>query len=136
MNTAEIIYEGQLRTQATHLASGDVIRTDAPLDNRGKGASFSPTDLVAAALGTCMLTIMGIRARDKGWSIEGTRVVVTKEMLSSPRRIGAISLSIHVPQDFDEEARTLLIHAAKSCPVACSLHPEIQQHFHFSWGAT
>ena len=97
METASIIYNGELRTTATHVRSGTVINTDAPVDNNGKGERFSPTDLVATALGSCMLTIMGIKARDKGWNIDGTKVSVEKIMGTDPRRITGINIRFDFP---------------------------------------
>lgn len=133
--TSEVIYTGDLRTQATHLRSGSRIITDAPTDNRGKGEAFSPTDLVATALATCMLTIMGIRARDHGWQIEGTRSTVNKIMASNPRRIARVEIDIYMPSDktWNDTQRQALEEAAHSCPVCRSLHPEIEVAVRFHW---
>ncbi|MBC9930388.1 OsmC family protein [Chitinophaga qingshengii] len=135
MATSEIIYTGELRTSATHLKSGTVIETDAPLDNQGKGERFSPTDLVATALGSCMLTIMGIKARDSQWNIEGTKVSVTKIMGTEPRRITGITVVFDMPagHNLGEKERTILERAAHTCPVAYSLHPDIKQDVTFNW---
>ncbi|WP_126247272.1 MULTISPECIES: OsmC family protein [Chitinophaga] len=135
MHTAAILYNGELRTTATHPRSGSVIETDAPVDNNGKGERFSPTDMVASALGSCMLTIMGIKARDKGWNIDGTTVSIDKIMGTDPRRITGVKVLIAVPQTagLDDTARKILENAALTCPVAKSLHPDIQQDVTFTW---
>lgn len=135
MATAEIIYNGDLRTTATHLKSGTVIETDAPTDNQGKGERFSPTDLVATALGNCMLTIMGIKARDNNWNIEGTKVTVTKIMGTEPRRITGITVVFDMPagHNLGEKERIILERSAHTCPVAYSIHPDIQQNVTFNW---
>lgn len=132
--TAEVIYLGQLRTRATHLASSSTMITDAPTDNHGRGEAFSPTDTVCAALASCMLTIMGIFAEGRQWDITGTRVSVTKIMNAQPRKISRIELIITVP-DFggNDEDKRHLEKAAKTCPVALSLHPDIEQHLVFNW---
>ncbi|MGF6846727.1 putative redox protein [Chitinophaga sp. W3I9] len=135
MQTASIIYTGELRTTATHLQSGTVIETDAPVDNRGKGERFSPTDLVATALGSCMLSIMGIKALDNNWAIEGTKVSVQKIMGSDPRRITGVTIVFDFPSGhgFGEKERTILERAALTCPVAKSVHPDIVQDVTFNW---
>ncbi|WP_160718006.1 OsmC family protein [Chitinophaga solisilvae] len=135
MQTAEIIYSGELRTTATHLQSGSVIETDAPVDNNGKGERFSPTDLVATALGSCMLTIMGIKARDNNWNIEGTKVSIKKIMGTDPRRITGINVVFDFPagHHLGDKERTILERAAHTCPVAYSVHPDIKQDITFNW---
>ncbi|MDR6569699.1 OsmC family protein [Chitinophaga ginsengisegetis] len=135
MQTASIIYTGELRTTATHLQSGTVIDTDAPVDNRGKGERFSPTDLVATALGSCMLSIMGIKALDNNWAIEGTKVSVQKIMGSDPRRITGVTIVFDFPagHTLGEKERTILERAALTCPVAKSVHPDIVQNVTFNW---
>lgn len=135
MQTAQIIYTGELRTTATHLQSGTVIDTDAPVDNNGKGERFSPTDLVATALGSCMLTIMGITARQHQWKIEGTRVSVQKIMGTEPRRITGVKINFDFPEghQLEEKERTILERAALTCPVAKSVHPDILQDVTFNW---
>ncbi|NLR57085.1 OsmC family protein [Chitinophaga polysaccharea] len=135
MQTASIIYNGELRTTSTHLQSGTVIETDAPVDNRGKGERFSPTDLVASALGSCMLSIMGIKAMDNGWNIEGTKVSVQKIMGSDPRRIIGVTIVMDLPagHNLGEKERTILERAALTCPVAKSLHPDLAQDVTFNW---
>lgn len=128
MQTSKIEYLGELRTEATHLQSGNQIITDAPTDNHGKGEAFSPTDLVAAALGSCMITIMGIKLQGTGKDIKRATAEVTKVMYSEPRRIGEIHVKINVPNDnFSEKEKQILINAAHACPVAKSLHPDIKQ---------
>lgn len=122
----EIQYQGDLRCTVTHLPSGSIIETDAPVDNEGKGERFSPTDLVGAALGTCMATIMGILARRKGISLEGMRVAVEKTMSATlPRRIAKLAVHIHLPLPPDHPERATLERGAFTCPVQQSLHTEI-----------
>jgi len=133
--TSSILYKGELRTSATHLQSNTSIETDAPLDNQGKAERFSPTDLVATALGSCMLTIMGIKARDMGIDLTDVKIDIQKHMKSDPRRIGAVDVSFHFPADLqlDEKQRTILQNAALTCPVAKSLHTDIEQNVVFNW---
>jgi len=127
-----IIYEGNLRCSLTHEPSGSVIRTDAPKDNMGRGEAFSPTDLVAAALGSCMLTIMGIVAVKYNIDLKGSTVDVSKEMVTAPvRRIGKISVIFHMVQGIPQEKRAMLEAAAHSCPVHKSLHPDVQMSIQF-----
>ncbi|MEC5142607.1 OsmC family protein [Chitinophaga sp. 212800010-3] len=135
MQTASIIYTGELRTTAAHLQSGTVIETDAPVDNNGKGERFSPTDLVATALGSCMLTIMGIKARDNNWNIDGTKVSIQKIMGTEPRRITGVNVVFDFPagHQLGEKERTILERAALACPVAKSLNTEIKQDVVFNW---
>lgn len=133
MVKVEVIYEGDLHTRCVHGPSGADIATDAPKDNEGKGAAFSPTDLVGTALASCMLTIMGIQARRHGWALEGARAEVAKHMVAEPRRrIGKLEVSITLPAGLPEEARPRLEAAAKGCPVYASLHPdtEVALSFH------
>jgi putative redox protein len=128
MYTSKIEYLGELRTEATHLQSGKQIITDAPTDNHGKGEAFSPTDLVATALASCMISIMGIKLQGSGKDIKGATSEVTKVMYSEPRRIGEIHVKISVPDNnFSEKEKQILINAAHACPVAKSLHPDIKQ---------
>lgn len=123
----DIVYEGSLRCAATHLQSGTVLRTDAPKDNMGKGESFSPTDLVATALGTCMLTTMGIYAQRTNIEIGSARVRVVKEMSSSgPRRIARLTVEFHIPTSLTSEQQEKLRNAAMTCPVHKSLHPDVE----------
>jgi uncharacterized OsmC-like protein len=133
--TSEIIYKGQLRTEARHLQSGTVIETDAPVDNQGKGERFSPTDLVATALGSCMLTIMGIKARDMEIDLAGTQIAITKIMVADPRRIGEIKVDFTFPASLElsDKDKTILENAARACPVAKTLHPDLVQSISFAW---
>jgi uncharacterized OsmC-like protein len=132
--TSKVYYNGALRTTCTHLQSGQSIITDAPVDNNGKGEAFSPTDLVATALATCMITVMGIKANTNGWNIDGAELHVTKIMASEPRRISEVIVEISMPKgDYDEKTRTILEHTARTCPVAHSLHPDLKQTIVFLW---
>jgi putative redox protein len=133
--TSEIIYKGALRTEAKHLQSNTIIETDAPTDNQGKGERFSPTDLMATSLGTCMLTIMGIKARDMNVSLDGTEVIIHKKMKSEPRRVGGIDVKFNFPAGLnpDEKTKTILERAAITCPVAKSIHPDIEVNVDFGW---
>ena len=134
METAEIIYLGGLRSEARHLRSGQVILTDAPPDNQGKGEAFSPTELMSTSLGACMLTIMGIAARTHGFSIDGTRVTVTRIMASEPRRVAEVHVAFDMPAlHYDEKQKNILYLAAVNCPVAKSLHPDLKQVVHFRY---
>lgn len=131
----KIVYQGDLRCEATHGPSGNKLFTDAPVDNHGKGESFSPTDLVATALGSCMMTIMGIVAQRHNLDLRGSTVTVQKEMVQLPvRRIGKLSVQIHVPRDLSPEDRQRLEQAAHACPVCKSLHPDVQTPVTFTWG--
>ena len=134
MNTSEIIYKGELRTTAIHLKSGQQIITDAPVDNNGKGEAFSPTDLLATSLGSCMITVMGIVAKRHDINMDGTKAEILKVMAENPRRVAEIHIDMHFPKnDYSEKDRALLEHTALACPVAKSLHPDIKQkiRFHF-----
>lgn len=131
--TSKVNYLGELRTEATHLSSGNVIFTDAPIDNNGKGEAFSPTDTVATALASCAMTIMGIKAASMGWDIKGISAEVTKVMSTNPRRIAKVSVVFHVPFKTDEKQRKILEQTAKTCPVYMSLHPDIEKDFEFIW---
>lgn len=131
----DILYEGELRCMAKHGPSGTMLSTDAPVDNMGRGESFSPTDLVATALGSCMLTIMGIIAQRHELSITGTKVTVTKEMTPTlPRRIAKLGVTISVPAMLSEDDRKRLENGAMTCPVHKSLHPDIEVPVKFVWG--
>lgn len=134
MATIETIYKGDLRTEATHIQSGNTITTDAPTDNNGKGEYFSPTDLVAAALGSCMLTIMDLAARGRGIDLRGTKVEIRKIMASEPRRIGEIVIDFTIPGAYDAKTKKILENAAHTCPVSKSLHPELKQTVRFHYG--
>ncbi|GAB1419914.1 OsmC family protein [Bacteroidales bacterium] len=128
MANFEVLYTTELRTEMTHLASGTKVLTDAPIDNQGKGEVFSPTDLASASLASCMLTIMGIAAREHGFNIDGTKALITKEMKSEPRRIGRIIIELHFPHnDYSQKQKKILEHISTTCPVALSLHPDLEQ---------
>ena len=131
--TSKVTYLGGLRTEAQHLASQETIITDAPKDNQGKGEAFSPTDLVATALASCMITIMGIKARDLGIDLTGTQAEITKIMGTEPRRISALQIQLTFNSSFDSKTQTLLERAALTCPVAHSLHPDLRQEVLFIW---
>ena len=133
--TSQIIYKGALRTEAKHLQSGTVIETDAPTDNQGKGERFSPTDLLATSLGNCMLTIMGIKARDMNVNLDDTIVDITKIMKSEPRRVSGIKVVFHFVKGLavDDKQKEILERAAHACPVAKSIHPDIEQDVTFNW---
>ena len=133
MSTATARYTGQLRTEATHNASGNVLITDAPLDNHGRGEAFSPTDLVSTALGACMMTIMGIVAERHGLDLTSVTYDVTKHMAAEPRRIRQIDVQFRLPASLPDKERALLERAARTCPVALSLNPEIVQQVQFSY---
>ena len=128
-------YAGDLRCEAVHGPSGSKLATDAPADNEGRGETFSPTDLVATALGTCMATIMGIVADRHGWNIEGTSMTIAKEMTSeAPRRIRSLGVEIAGPALPSDEARKTLENAAHTCPVRLSILPAIEVPVTFRWG--
>jgi len=127
------VYEGDLHTVATHGPSGKTLATDAPVDNQGRGETFSPTDLLAAALGACMLTIMGMTARRLGIDIKGARVEVSKEMTPPPRRIGKLATEIWIPLPRSADPQGQLEHAALTCPVHRSLLAEIEKPVVFHW---
>ena len=131
--TSTVEYLGDLRTTAIHLASKKNILSDAPVDNQGKGEAFSPTDLVATALGSCLLTIMGIKARDMEVEIKGTTALVSKVMGSTPRRISEINITVTMANSFDQKTQKILEKAALSCPVANSLHTDLKQNIDFIW---
>lgn len=136
--TSTIVYHGDLRTTCTHLKSKSSFETDAPVDNKGKGERFSPTDLMATSLGTCMVTVMGIKARSLGFDLTGIQVDVLKIMKSDPRRVGEIELTFHIPDELkalDEKNKSILRHAGHTCPVALSIHPDIEVKVNWNeWG--
>ena len=136
--TSTVLYQGKLRTVATHLQSGSIIETDAPTDNNGRGERFSPTDLVATALASCMTTIMGITAERSGWDIAGVTCEVEKIMTQNPRRIGEIRVEMRFPsgRQYDERAQKILEQAALTCPVFESLHPDCKKTVLFHWPGT
>lgn len=133
--TSTVIYEGDLHTNAEHLRSGSHIETDAPTDNQGKGEAFSPTDLVATALASCMATTMGIKARDMQIDLRGLKIDVTKHMAAGPRRISGVDVHLSFPSglNLDEKQKTVLENTARTCPVVYSLHPDIKVNTEISW---
>lgn len=134
--TSIVVYEGGLRTTCTHLRSGSDFETDAPVDNNGKGERFSPTDLMATSLATCMITVMGIKARTMGFDLNEVKVEVEKIMKADPRRVGGINLTFHIPdglKDIDEKTKTILKHTGNTCPVQHSIHPDIEVNV--DWGS-
>ena len=134
MKTAAIFYKGNLRTEATHLKSGDKITTDAPTDNHGKGEAFSPTDLLATALGNCIMTIMGIKAMDNGIDLTGTEIEITKIMADAPRRVAEVIMEFNFPKkNYTEEEKRLIESVAGTSPVPLSVHPDLKQTIHFNW---
>jgi len=134
MTTSEITYLGNLRTQSKHIASNNLIVTDAPIDNHGRGEAFSPTDLMANSLGCCMLTIIGIAANTHQFSIDGTIVNITKIMQSNPRKIAEIKVDFIFPKiEYNSKQKAIIEHAAFTCPVALSLHPDIRQSITFRY---
>ncbi|WP_010665135.1 OsmC family protein [Marinilabilia salmonicolor] len=132
--TVKSKYLGNLRVESTHLQSGNKIITDAPVDNRGKGEAFSPTDLLATSLGSCITTIMGIKAMDNGIDIEGTEVEITKIMASDPRRVAEIVVTFFFPdKGYSEEQKKLIESVAGISPVPLSLSPDLKQTIRFHW---
>ena len=134
MATIKTIYLGELRTENEHLQSGNKVITDAPTDNRGKGEFFSPTDLLATALGSCIMTIMGITARDNDIDITGTQVNVTKIMASDPRRVAEVVVEFTFPRKaYSEKEKQIVESVAGTSPVPLSLHPDLKQTIRFNW---
>lgn len=134
MATIETIYLGELRTEAKHVLSGNTLITDAPLDNQGKGEAFSPSDLLSASLGSCMFTIMGIAAQEHGIDIDGSTCSITKIMASEPRRVSEIQIQFNFPPiNYSDKQKIILERAAKNCPVAKSLHPDLVQNVKFNF---
>ena len=131
--TSKVIYKGSLRTEATHLRSGNRIITDAPTDNKGKGEAFSPTDLVATALASCMLTIMGIKSDEMNINIEGASAEIEKIMGSGPRRIAQLIIVINIPISTDEKTKNILEKAALACPVDKSISDSMIRDVKFIW---
>ncbi len=131
--TASIIYKGNLRCEAEHLQSKSTIETDAPTDNRGKGERFSPTDLLCVSLTTCMLTTMGIKAADLKVDMDNAKADVTKHMAGDPRRVAKIEVSVTLPKNVDEKERLILERAGNNCPVAKSVHPDIELVLKYDW---
>jgi putative redox protein len=129
METAKTKYLGDMRTEIVHLRSGSLITTDAPVDNKGKGENFSPTDMVASALGSCIFTIMGIAAREHAFSIGGSTCTITKIMTENPRRIGEIKIEFDFTvNEYSDKQKKILEYCVKTCPVALSLNKEIFQN--------
>lgn len=133
--TATVVYDGNLRTVCIHEKSGTVIETDAPVDNQGKGERFSPSDLLVTSLGSCMLTIMGIKAKDMHVDLKGAKVGIEKIMKADPRRVCGVNLTFHFPAELElaEKERIILERAAHTCPVIYSIHPEIKVKVEFLW---
>ena len=135
MTTSKVTYQGDLRTTAIHLQSNNEIITDAPTDNHGKGEAFSPTDLLATSLASCMLTIIGIKAADMDIDVTGTKAEVTKVMAADPRRVSEVHVVITFAQAIDERTQKIFYNTALTCPVANSLHPDIKQNLEFVNGS-
>jgi len=133
MATSNITYVGDLRTVCIHLQSGTEIITDAPTDNHGKGEAFSPTDLVATALGSCMVSIMGIKSKDLNVDLKDSTVSITKIMQAEPRKIAKIEVILNMSIETSEKNKTILERAAMTCPVLLSLHPDIEKDVVFNW---
>jgi len=133
--TSNVVYNGDLRTTCTHLKSNSSFETDAPPDNHGKGERFSPTDLMATSLATCMLTVMGIKAKTMRFDLDDVKVDVLKIMKSDPRRVGGIELTFHIPEalkNIDEKTKAILKNTGETCPVMKSIHPDIEVKL--NWG--
>jgi len=133
MATSNITYVGDLRTVCIHLQSGTLILTDAPTDNHGKGEAFSPTDLVATALGSCMVSIMGIKSKDLNVDLKDSTVSITKIMQAEPRKIAKIEVILNMAIETSEKNKIILERAAMTCPVLLSLHPDIEKDVVFNW---
>jgi len=134
MTTSVVFYSGNLRTESQHLQSGEIITTDAPIDNEGTGQAFSPTDLAATSLANCMMTVMGIIANRHNIDIDGTRANIEKFMGVNPRRIVEIKIDFDFPNNYDTATKKLLEKAALNCPVAKSLSESISQNIDFNYG--
>ena len=133
--TSKVVYNGDLRTTMTHLQSGTVVITDAPTDNHGKGEAFSPTDLAATAVASCMLTTMAIACLARDYNVDGAHAEVTKVMSNTPpRRIAQVLIKIFMPQNYTEEQKKVLEKIAHHCPISLSLHPETEEIVTFVWG--
>ncbi|MUH37204.1 OsmC family peroxiredoxin [Zobellia amurskyensis] len=131
--TSKVTYNGDLRTTCEHVRSGDTFITDAPVDNNGLGQAFSPTDTVATGLGSCMITMMGIKAKGLGVKLEGSTVEIKKHMAAGPRRISKIEAKLILPSDVSDKERKILENTAMTCPVHYSLHPDIEKVITFHW---
>jgi putative redox protein len=133
--TSTVVYNGDLRTTCTHLRSDNHFETDAPVDNNGKGERFSPTDLLATSLGTCMITVMGIKARSMDFDLDDIKIEVLKIMKADPRRVSGINLTFHIPPKLagiDEKTKDILKNTGETCPVIKSIHPDIEVNI--DWG--
>lgn len=133
MTTSIIRYLGELRTSSMHLQSGTEILTDAPTDNHGKGEAFSPTDMVANSLGTCMISIMAIKSKDLDLELKGSTAEVTKIMQAEPRKIARIEVNLNMAVATSDKNKTILERSAMTCPVFLSLHPDIEKAVTFNW---
>lgn len=133
MPTSKVTYLGDLRTSSLHVQSGSQIICDAPIDNKGKGEAFSPTDTIANGLATCMFTIMGIKAQEMDVDFSGSIAEVTKIMAANPRRIAEIHVTFDMKLKADPKIRAILEHTAITCPVYYSLHPDIKKVIVFNW---
>ncbi len=133
MITSKITYNGALRTTCEHVRSGNTFMTDAPVDNNGLGQAFSPTDTVATGLGSCMITVMGMKAEGLGVDLTDATVEIIKHMASGPRRIIKIEAKLNLPSDVSDKHRKILENTANTCPVHYSLHPDIEKIVTFSW---
>lgn len=131
--TSKVVYNGELRTTCVHLRSGSEFITDAPIDNNGLGSAFSPTDTVATGLASCMITVMGIKARDLQVDLQGAEVEVTKHMASNPRRISKIEVNLRLPVNVSQKHRTILQRIGDTCPIHYSLHPDIEKVITYHW---
>ena len=133
--TASIIYQGNLRCQATHVQSGTIIESDAPTDNHGKGEKFSPTDLLCVSLGTCLITTIAIKANELSIDVKDTAIEVTKHMLNDPRRVGQIDVNVNFSQSLsiEEKNKIILEKTGNNCPVAKSIHPDIKMNIVYEW---
>lgn len=131
--TSQVIYNGGLRTECTHLKSGDSFVTDAPTDNNGLGQAFSPTDMVATGLASCMLTMMGIKANGMELDLAGSKAEVAKHMTTNPRKISKIEVTLSLPLNVSDKDRKILTHTANTCPVLYSLHPDIEKVIILNW---
>lgn len=134
MESMQTVYKGELRTESKHLKSGSTLITDAPPDNQGKGEAFSPTDLLAVSLASCMSTLMGIAARTHQINIDGMKLRIVKNMLSNPRKVGGVQIDFDMPQrNYTQKEKDILELAARTCPVALSLHPDLEQNINFHY---
>ena len=131
--TSKITYLGELRTSSIHIQSGSEIISDAPIDNNGKGAAFSPTDTVANGLGSCMFTVMGIKAAEMNVELSNSTAEITKIMAAEPRRISEIHVVFNITAEADYKTKTILERTAMTCPVYYSLHPDIKKVITFNW---